>query len=655
MDNVRTSRFPLVRIERHRLGPRLHVLGRRVHECHVGLAVGLAAAALAIAHVSVLAAGALGALAVWMVAKDWRDLRPSTRDTAAWSLGIHRVPSAPPAPPVRDRVPLVAAVVTAVVGLINIGSAMTAALPGRLRDLLAVAPAGEVRFVHALALPLGLALVAAAWPLARRRSRALKLTVAGLLALGVVDLLKGIDVEEAVISWTLAAGLWRARAAFWVRHERQTLIGALRRTAAILGGATLAAWAAVAVAAPHGLPPIDGAATLGAALSLLALGGPAFSAPFVWLPLALGIVGVATVAIVVAGLLAPLQPVVAALPGERRRAAGLVRRHGADTLSAFKLRGDLARRFSADGRAMAGFRVEAGTMLLSGDPVGPGDALPALLDDVVAHARSHGLALGVVGASEEFAALGRAAGLRRVYLGDEAIVPTGTMALAGGANKSLRKAVNRIARHGFTAEARSAGELDAATIAELEAVSERWRDGAPERGFSMAHDALVDELLPDALVVLARDEHGRVRGFLHFVPVFGRPAASLAFMRRDRDTPNGLTDFLVVEAARLLGERGLEEFSLNFAAWGRWLREPANAVERVAAGLLRVGDRWFQVERLLHFNAKFSPRWQPRYLLFGGVGQLPRVALAALWVEGQLPRPRLLRPRGLPALAPSAG
>jgi lysyl-tRNA synthetase class 2 len=228
-----------------------------------------------------------------------------------------------------------------------------------------------------------------------------------------------------------------------------------------------------------------------------------------------------------------------------------------------------------------------------------------------------------------------------VYLGDEAILPAGPMDLSGRASKSLRKAVNRVERHGFTAELRAAGELEAALVAELDALSARWRDGAAERGFSMTHDTLVDDLLHDATVVLARDADGRVRGFLHFVPVFGRDAVSLAFMRRDRDTPNGLTEFLVVEAARLLGERGVEELSLNFAAFGRWLRAPANAFERAAARVLRVADRWFQLERLLRFNAKFNPRWQPRYLLFGGPAQLPRVALGALWAEGQLPAPRL--------------
>jgi len=156
-------------------------------------------------------------------------------------------------------------------------------------------------------------------------------------------------------------------------------------------------------------------------------------------------------------------------------------------------------------------------------------------------------------------------------------------------------------------------------------------------------------------VLVARDGDQRIRGFLHFMPVYGRPLASLGFMRRERDTPNGLTEFMVVEAARLLGEAGIAEFSLNFAAHGRWLRAPDNLLERLLAVVLRTADRWFQVERLLRFNEKFEPRWQPRYLLFEHALQLPRVAFGAMVAEGQLPTPSL-RPKALrrhPAPSPS--
>jgi lysyl-tRNA synthetase class 2 len=323
---------------------------------------------------------------------------------------------------------------------------------------------------------------------------------------------------------------------------------------------------------------------------------------------------------------------------DRGHAAACIRRHGTDTLSAFKLRTDLRYLWSPDREAMLAYRLEAGTMLLAGDPVGPPEALAPLLDQALAFAHDHGLGFGAVGASEEFTMLARTRGVHRLYLGDEALLHTGAMNLSGNANKSLRKAVGRVARHGYVAEICRVDALDATTRAQMHAVSERWRDGTPERGFSMANDTLVDDLLPDALVVLGYDETRSVRGFLHFVPVFGRDAMSLGFMRRERDTPNGLMDFLVVEAARLLGERGVQEFSLNFSVSARWLREPVNIVERGLARGLRIADRWFQVERLLRFNQKFSPRWQPRYLLFEHPLQLPRVALGALWAEGQLPR-----------------
>ena len=89
----------------------------------------------------------------------------------------------------------------------------------------------------------------------------------------------------------------------------------------------------------------------------------------------------------------------------------------------------------------------------------------------------------------------------------------------------------------------------------MEAVLERGREGAPERGFSMAMDSIRSEHDADTLVLLARDESDParpIRGVLHFVPCYGRSAVSLSFMRRDPGTPNGLTEFMVVKAIELL-------------------------------------------------------------------------------------------------------
>jgi lysyl-tRNA synthetase class 2 len=114
-------------------------------------------------------------------------------------------------------------------------------------------------------------------------------------------------------------------------------------------------------------------------------------------------------------------------------------------------------------------------------------------------------------------------------------------------------------------------------------------------------------------------------------------------MRRDPDTPNGLTEFLVARGLEQLRERGLEEASLNFAAFARFIHHPRGILERTLGRGLLLADAFFQIERLYRFNAKFFPRWEPRYLLFQRALGLPRVGLAAMWAEGQLPKPSLLR------------
>ena len=50
-----------------------------------------------------------------------------------------------------------------------------------------------------------------------------------MLALGLFDLLKGLDFEETVITWTAAAMLFAGRSAFSVRHDPITLRSAVWR------------------------------------------------------------------------------------------------------------------------------------------------------------------------------------------------------------------------------------------------------------------------------------------------------------------------------------------------------------------------------------------------------------------------------------------
>ncbi len=637
----------LIRVEQHPYGPRVYVLGRRVHEVALGVAVlGLLGLlfGLGVAHPDDETL-ATAAVAAWLVVKDWRDLFPRWRDAQVHRrFGLHLRCEAQ-----RLRVglgvPQVAAAATLVVAAVNAASALTPNVAWRGHLLLRLEPVSAIPVFHTVAMPLSIVLAATALSLRRRRRRALELAVLLLALLALLDVLKGLDVEEAALSAGLAGALWYGRGSFDVLGERLTLARALLPVG--LACLALAGVGAVALLASGGDDPSEGK-VLSEAAALLSWRPPPLPTAETASLLVHALLAL-TLAAMVATLCRPRRPA-SARSADRRRARELVRRHGRDTLAAFKLRSDLDYVFSPDGRAFLGYRVEGGVLLAAGDPVGPAEACAALMRQARAFAELHGLRLGVVGASRATATAARAAGLRALYLGDEAILELRAFSLEGRAIRKVRQSVSRLAAAGYTAELVDAAELHEELRGELREVSRRWRGREPERGFAMAI-ALDDPGARAGVVALARDAQGRVRGWLHLLPSFGRPAMSLASMRRDPDTPNGLMEFLVVRSAEALRARGVDELSLNFAAFARPLRSPRGYGDRALARLLGVAGRHFQIESLYRFNAKFFPRWEPRYLLYQGAAGLPRVGLAALRAEGQL---RLPAPLGRRARASAA-
>ncbi len=538
------------------------------------------------------------------------------------------------------------------VGLINIASALTPDIRWRGHLLLSIEPVATMRIFHALALPAGAALLLVAPYLAKRRRRALHVALGLLLALVLLNIFKGLDYEESLISLATAAALYRWRGAFTVEHDPITLRSALWR-APLLGLGGLIA-ASVACWASEGRPSVTSVLNETWALLRYRSGPLQFERHsvfhdhlhFAWIPLSVHLVEIGSLIAIAYVIFRPLAAP-RALPGPaaRKLATEVVRAHGRDSLSFFKLRADKQYFFNQDRTAFVGYRVEAGVLLLSGDPVGPERDFPALLLEVRAFARSRGLKLAAIGASEQLLGIYHGLGLHTLYLGDEAIIEMDKFTLEGRPIRKVRQSVSRLHKAGYAAELRTLATLDQGTLAQVEEVLERGRLGAPERGFSMAMDSIRGDCEADTLFVLARDGEGVVRGVLHFVPCYGRAAVSLSFMRRDPQTPNGLTEFLVTQAVELLRERGIEELSLNFATAARFMNDPQNIVERVLGKLAAKLNRYFQIESLYRFNAKFFPRWEPRYAVFEGVFGLPRMFLAGMWAEGQLPKPALRRPR----------
>jgi lysyl-tRNA synthetase class 2 len=306
-----------------------------------------------------------------------------------------------------------------------------------------------------------------------------------------------------------------------------------------------------------------------------------------------------------------------------------------DSLAYFALRDD--RLSVRGGDALVSWAPVGVVALAAGDPLGPPADWPAAAAAFLAEAAAQGRIAAVLGCGAEAARVWRVAGLSTIYLGDEAVLDLERFTLEGRGVRIARQSWRRAQRAGLDATVCRVGDLDPAELAALRVAAAHWRGGDPERGWSMALGRLLDPWDAGVFLVVGREATGRPLGLLQLVP-WGGDGASLDAMRRDRDAPAILNDFLVVEAARRLSALGVRRLSLNFSFLRAVLVAGGDAAPtlRLARwGLCRLSRR-FPIRSLYQFNKKFAPAWQPRYLAVAAAEDLPTVAVACLRAEGLL-------------------
>ncbi|WP_239330195.1 phosphatidylglycerol lysyltransferase domain-containing protein [Frankia sp. CiP3] len=593
--------------------------------------------------------------------------------------------------------PTAAAALVFIAGLIDIVSGVTPEWRDRLDVIRQILPGAASRQAAAFTVVVGLLLLLLARGLRRRKRRAW-LGVVTLLGTSIVlHVVKGLDFEEAVASAALLLGLVLARGDFRAKGDpttrwRALWVGLTLAAASIMVGLALLRMGAGRLLGPHPLT----AQLAHVVEGLIGIHGPLrFSSERVsdLVTRILLTMGLLTIVTVVYLALRPPEPRPRLSADDIERMRALLTRHGdADSLGYFALRGDKTVVWSPTGKACVAYRVVSGVMLASGDPLGDNEAWPGAIREFLRIAAEHAWIPAVIGCSETGGKAWERVGLTALEFGDEAIIDVRTFTLEGRDMRNVRQAVGRVERAGYTYRAVRMSDLPPEEGKRLREQAEAWRGAETERGFSMALGRIGEPSDDSCVVVMAFDRDGlgnggspgdgspagsdpgsgnpgsgdsagagsggardtagpesagndpRLRALLHFVP-WGHRGLSLDLMVRDRAADNGLNDFLIVSAVRAAGGLNVDRLSLNFAffrsALERGQRLGAGPVTRRFRGLLVFLSRWFQIDSLYRFNAKFQPQWSPRYICFPANRDLPRIALAMLEAEAFLVWPRL--------------
>jgi lysylphosphatidylglycerol synthetase-like protein (DUF2156 family) len=562
------------------------------------------------------------------------------------------------------RVRRIAAALLFLAGLVDLLTAVTPPLRTRLNLIEQVIPLGVAQAAGALVALAGIGLLMLARGVLRGQRRAWLIAVSLLTATVVFHVIRDADIGTVLFSAAVLVFLLVQRQSFRSDHDA----GSLRSAVVILvTGAVAATFGATAVLElsgrikHHPLPSYP-LVVLGSAERLVGLTTVAFPsyiegfvAPSL---LALGI------ALVLVALFFLTRPVVdrrlsagraAARRAAELRSRDIVRRHGTGTLDYFALRDDKQWFFHRD--SLVAYAVYGGVCLVSPDPIGPISDRDQVWSLFRQYADRHGWAIAVMGAGEEWLPVYRDAGMRHLYIGDEAVVDVPTFSLEGGKKKGLRQAVHRVARYGYTARFLDPAQISRDDAAALIDLMGRSRRGEEERGFSMMLGRLFDPRDSGLLLAAVDGPDGTPVAMCQFVPSPAIGGYSLDLMRRDPgEHPNGLLDFALCSTIDHLRERGVQGLSLNFAAMRSILEGETGdgLTQRVERWAIRRLSGVLQIESLWRFNAKYDPGWLPRYIVYDSAEQFVPTALQIMRAESLTEIPVLGRFLSSPSAPTSA-
>jgi phosphatidylglycerol lysyltransferase len=315
------------------------------------------------------------------------------------------------------------------------------------------------------------------------------------------------------------------------------------------------------------------------------------------------------------------------VPQERRRASRIVEQHARSPVDIFKLSLRNSYAFSASNNCVIAYQVANNIAMALGDPLGPENEAPETLRQFLHICKRRGWEPALYRARPDLLPVYRDLDLKKLKIGDDAIVALSDFSLEGKSKRDLRSKARQFQEAGIEVVDYQP-PLSPNTIAQLKSVSDEWLTlpRRRERTFTVGHFDPV--YLRSTAVLAVVDLSGTILAFINLVPI--NPTEITGdLMRRRTNVPNGIMDYLFVKFFQYARARGYSRVSLGMAPMtGFKEKERATIEERAIHGLFQKFNFLFNFRGLYRYKAKFATSWEPRYLVYRSFLQLPRIAWA---------------------------
>lgn len=303
---------------------------------------------------------------------------------------------------------------------------------------------------------------------------------------------------------------------------------------------------------------------------------------------------------------------------------------------------------SGDGQAYVAYRVLDGCAITLGEPIGARQSIPGLIQDFHRWCERGGLRPCWWHVTPAWLEQLKAGGQRAAQIGEYAMVDLAGFDLRGGHWRDARAARRRLLGAGFSADWYDLAADPDALFASLEGISRDWlsRRRLPELRHSLGSFHGAFRSGAGLRCLLLRDGRGAPAAFMTFAPLYRSGGGyGLDMLRGAAGLPRDSMLSLLSTALLSFKDEGLPVASLGLAPlWapprpaplgGGRAGEDTPRSLRALRGLAWVRSRSaYNFRGLAFFKQRFATSWEPRYLVYPSLGELPRTMRALCHAHG---------------------
>ncbi len=504
-------------------------------------------------------------------------------------------------------------------GIVNILSGITPALPQRLSTLLEFIPMDAIHASTALVILSGLFMLAISLYLIRGLRNAWLAAIILSIVSFITHLTKGIDWEEAMFALATIISLLYQRKHYFIQPDlkltKRSLLPGLLILFGVLSAGTVGFYFLNLVHFNTEFTLWNSFVQAISAFFLFNIDfvpNTVFAKEFLY---SLNILGGSTMVYVIYLFLRPLviKPNTNFV-NEQSRAKALIEKYGNSSLDYFKTYYDKSFWFCEEIEGFVSFKASGNYVLVLENPVCSLESMPTIIELFDSFCRKNGLRTAYYRIPETNKSVYEQLGKKLFPIGEEAVVNLESWKLEGGSKAGIRNSINKLKKIGYTFQVKEPPQKDA-FLQQLKATSDDWLKHTKRSEIAFSQGIFNEKELKNQTILSIENHENKVVGFVNLVSDYIPGEANFDLMRKTADAPNGAMDFLFVMMFEYLKEIGFKTCNLGMVPMSG-ITTPENLQERVIKLAYEKIKQFGHYKSLREYKEKFDPTWQMMFLTY---------------------------------------